>query len=146
MIEKILVVDDNRSFRMSLARFLEMEGYEVFWAEDGLTGLEAIRRTSPDLVLMDINMPHLDGLEALRLLREFSRVPVLILSARMGEMDRVKGQMLGAECYLTKPFSASELLERIEVALRKDRDAKSRSVPREKLGGGRGMLIQIRGY
>ena len=144
MLEKILVIDDSRSFRLSLLRFLEMEGYEVLGAEDGLVGLETIRRATPDLVLMDINMPHLDGLEALRLLREFSHVPVLILSARMGEMDRVKGQMLGADFYLTKPFSASELLDRIEVTLHKDREAKSKGVPREKLGGRRGTLMQMR--
>ncbi len=112
MADRILVVDDSRPFRQSLNRFLAMEGFEVVEAEDGCDGLERYHQTSPDLVLMDLNMPRMNGFEAIRRLRETLVVPVLILSARNEEMDRVLGLGAGADCYLAKPFSASELLAR----------------------------------
>ncbi len=119
MGDRILVVDDSRPFRQSLNRFLAMEGFEVVEAEDGCEGLEQYRRTSPDLVLMDLNMPRMNGLEAIQRLRETSIVPVLILSARDEEMDKVLGLSAGADCYLSKPFSASELLVRVRALLRR---------------------------
>lgn len=118
---RVLIIDDSRSFRQSLTRFLEMEGFEVVEAEDGRDGLTKYRRSDPDLVVMDINMPVMDGFEAIRLLREFSRVPVLVVSARNAETDRVFGLSIGADGYLTKPFSASELLARVQALLRRQR-------------------------
>jgi DNA-binding response OmpR family regulator len=126
MGDKILIVDDSRPFRQSLMRFLEMEGFEVMEAEDGFNGLEQYHRIHPDLILMDINMPRMDGFEAVRRLREFSVVPVLILSARNAEMDRVLGLNAGADYYLPKPFSASELLVRVQALLRRYRAMQAR--------------------
>jgi DNA-binding response OmpR family regulator len=119
MAEKILIVDDSRPFRQSLSRFLQMEGFEVAEAEDGCHGLEEYDRCQPDLVVMDINMPRMDGFEAVRRLRETSIVPILILSARGSEMDRILGLNVGADCYLPKPFSADELLARVQALLRR---------------------------
>ena len=126
MAERILVVDDSRPFRQSLMRFLEMEGFEVIEAEDGYDGLEQYEHARPDLVVMDVNMPRMDGFEAVRRLREFSPVPVLILSARHAEMDRVLGLTAGADFYLAKPFSASELLARVQSLLRRQRAMRTR--------------------
>jgi two-component system KDP operon response regulator KdpE len=119
MAEKILVVDDNRIMRLSLARLLEAELYDVVLASDGEEALEQYARVSPDLVVMDINMPRMNGLEALRRLREFSQVPVLILSVRNTEPDKVTGLDVGADDYLTKPFGAAELLARVRALLRR---------------------------
>ena len=99
MGDKILIVDDSRAFRQSLIRFLEMEGFDVVEAEDGFSGLEQYHRCRPDLVVMDVNMPRMDGFEAVRRLREYSVVPVLILSCRNAEMDRVLGLSAGADYY-----------------------------------------------
>jgi DNA-binding response OmpR family regulator len=129
MGEKILIVDDSRPFRQSLVRFLEMEGFEVVEAEDGRQGVEQCQRHEPDLVLMDVNMPRMGGFEAVGCLREFSAIPVLILSARNAEMDRVLGLSSGADFYLSKPFSANELLARIQVLLRRGQGPQRRRMP-----------------
>jgi DNA-binding response OmpR family regulator len=127
MGDRILIVDDSRPFRQSLMRFLEMEGYDVVEADDGFSGLEEYHNTRPDLIVMDVNMPRMDGFEAVRRLREFSVVPVLILSCRNAEMDRVLGLTSGADCYLAKPFSASELLVRVQSLLRRYKAMKGRA-------------------
>jgi DNA-binding response OmpR family regulator len=126
MAERILIVDDSRPFRQSLLRFLEMEGFEVIEAEDGFEGLRQYAASQPDLIVMDVNMPQMDGFEAVRRLREFSIVPILILSARNAEMDRVLGLSVGADSYLAKPFSASELLARVQALLRRYRMMQAR--------------------
>jgi DNA-binding response OmpR family regulator len=123
---RVLIVDDSRSFRQSLSRFLEMEGFEVVEAEDGPDGLAKCQISQPDLVVMDINMPGMNGFEAIRLLREFSFVPVLVLTARNAEMDKMQGLGVGADSYLTKPFSASELLARVQALLRRQRGMSAR--------------------
>lgn len=128
-VDRVLIVDDSRSFRQSLSRFLEMEGFEVVEAEDARDGLTQYRQSEPDLVVMDINMPGMDGFEAIRLLREFSLVPVLVVSARNAEMDKVLGLSIGADGYLTKPFSASELLARVQALLRRQRSSRARYGP-----------------
>jgi DNA-binding response OmpR family regulator len=130
MAEKILIVDDSRPFRQSLNRFLAMEGFDVEEAGDGPEGLDQAQAYSPDLVVMDVNMPGMDGFEAVRRLREFSHVPVLILSARSAEMDRVLGLSAGADSYLAKPFSASELLARIQALLRRYKSLQARQAGR----------------
>jgi two-component system KDP operon response regulator KdpE len=117
--EKILVVEDNQVMRRSLVRLLEAESYEVAEAANGEEGLAQFARVSPDLIIMDVNMPKMDGLQALQRLREFSRVPVLILSVRGTERDKVTGLDIGADDYLPKPFGADELLARLRALLRR---------------------------
>jgi len=141
MVERILIVDDSRPFRQSLMRFLEMEGFEVVEAEDGIDGLEQYRRSDPDLVMMDLNMPRMDGFETIRRLREFSVVPVLILSARNTEMDKVLGLTTGGDFYLAKPFSASELLVRVKSLLRRHRAAQRQSLGYRKRYDGNGIVV-----
>ena len=115
----ILVIEDDPSISMGLRMNLETEGYRVTTAEDGLTGLERAR-DGADLVILDIMLPKLHGFELLRTLRaEGNPTPVIVLSARTSEMDKVTGLELGSEDYVTKPFSLAELLARIRAVLRR---------------------------
>ena len=100
---------------------LELEGYNVIEAHSGLEALEAIRTQLPDLVLLDVMMPEMDGFETLRMLREFSEIPVIMLTAKGEENDKVYGLKLGADDYVTKPFGPRELTSRIEAVLRRVR-------------------------
>ena len=117
---RVLVVEDNANLAFGLTRSLESEGYEVEAAEDGLRGLEMARTTNPDLVVLDLMLPGMDGYTILKKLRaEGKDVPVLILTARGEEADKVFGFRLGADDYVTKPFSLSELLARVQAILRR---------------------------
>ena len=117
---KILVVDDERAVRDSLRRALELEGYEVDLAVDGTDGLSRIEGGQPDVVILDVLMPGLDGLEvSRRVRREGNRVPVLMLTARDEVDDRVAGLDAGADDYVTKPFALDELLARVRALLRR---------------------------
>ena len=116
---RILVVDDEPRMIRFIRMNLELEGYAVFEAGDGLKALEQLRDTLPDLVILDVMMPELDGFETLRALREFSSVPVVMLTARGEEDDRVRGLELGADDYVTKPFSPRELVSRVKAVLRR---------------------------
>jgi DNA-binding response OmpR family regulator len=117
---RVLVVEDNANLAFGLTRSLESEGYEVEAAEDGVRGLEMARTTSPDLVVLDLMLPGMDGYTILKKLRaEGKDVPVLILTARGEEADKVFGFRLGADDYVTKPFSLSELLARVQAILRR---------------------------
>ena len=117
---KVLVVEDNANLAFGLTRSLESEGYEVEAAEDGVRGYELARSTSPDLVVLDLMLPGMDGYTILKKLRsEGKDVPVLILTARGEEADKVFGFRLGADDYVTKPFSLSELLARVQAILRR---------------------------
>jgi len=98
---------------------LDLEGFTVFEAADGVQALKQVRDVLPDLVILDVMMPELDGFETLRDLREFSSVPVIMLTARGEEDDRVKGLELGADDYITKPFSPRELVSRVKAVLRR---------------------------
>lgn len=119
--KRILVVEDDESITLGLRMNLEAEGYEVSVAHDGQEGLERARSGDYDLVLLDVMLPRVNGFEIVRTLREEGRnMPVLMLSARGAEMDKVMGLELGAEDYITKPFSLAELLARIKAALRRD--------------------------
>ena len=117
--ERILIVEDEEK----IARFVELEllheGYQVGKAADGRTGLSMAESGAYDLVLLDVMLPGLSGTEVLRRLRKTSQIPVILLTARDGVMDRVSGLDLGADDYITKPFFIEELLARIRVALRK---------------------------
>jgi len=119
-VTKVLVVEDNANLAFGLTRSLESEGYEVEAAEDGVRGYDLARTTSPDLVVLDLMLPGMDGYTILKKLRsEGKDVPVLILTARGEEADKVFGFRLGADDYVTKPFSLSELLARVQAILRR---------------------------
>src|SRR5687768_1855785 len=119
---KVLVVEDNANLAFGLTRSLESEGYDVVAAEDGLRGYEMARTCNPDLVVLDLMLPGMDGYTILKKLRaEGKDVPVLILTARGEEADKVFGFRLGADDYVTKPFSLSELLARVQAILRRAR-------------------------
>src|SRR4051794_35908426 len=116
---KILVIEDERPLVKVIKFNLEQDGHAVVTAADGEAGLAAARAESPDLVILDIMLPKMDGHELCRRLREDSRVPVLILTARKDELDRVLGLELGADDYVTKPFSVRELRARVKAILRR---------------------------
>lgn len=118
-IAKILVVEDAVDLAQVIARELEAAGYQVFSSVDGLTALEMQAQHQPDLIILDWMLPGLDGLEVLRRIRQASAVPVLMLTARGEEMDRVIGLEVGADDYLTKPFSMRELVARVRALLRR---------------------------
>jgi DNA-binding response OmpR family regulator len=116
---RILVVEDDETIRLGLRDALESEGYEVLLAEDGLTGLHLGLREDPDLIVLDLMLPGLDGFEVLRRLRaDGLETPVLVLTARGLETDRVRGLDLGADDYVVKPFGLSEFLARVRTRLR----------------------------
>jgi two-component system, OmpR family, response regulator MprA len=117
---RVLVVDDDRAVRESLRRSLEFNGYSVALASDGAEALASITGSAPDVVVMDVMMPRLDGLEATRALRKAGNdVPILVLTARDAVGDRVEGLDAGADDYLTKPFALQELLARLRALLRR---------------------------
>lgn len=121
MPEKILVVDDEPALLETLAYNLRNQGYEVITASDGPAALQAARQQSPELVILDIMLPGMDGFEVCRILRQEMTTPVLMLTARDDEIDRVVGLEVGADDYLTKPFSMRELLARVKAMLRRIR-------------------------
>ena len=118
----ILVVDDDADIRTLVAELLERAGHGVIQAPDGESGLKLFYAEQPDLVLLDVSMPGLDGWEVLTRIRELSDVPVLMLTARAGELEKVRGLRGGADDYVTKPFGRQELLARVEAALRRGRN------------------------
>ncbi|HEY82458.1 MAG TPA: response regulator transcription factor [Dehalococcoidia bacterium] len=120
---RILVVDDELSIIKFLRANLEARGYEVLTAMDGAQALQVIEMELPDLVILDIMMPKMDGFEVCRRLREWSQIPIIMLSARGDEEDKVKCLNLGADDYITKPFSASELTARVSAVLRRTQKA-----------------------
>jgi DNA-binding response OmpR family regulator len=118
MADKILVVEDEISLQETLAYNLKHQGYEVETVGDGNSALDVARRLHPDLILLDVMLPGIDGFEVCRILRQEMNTPVLILTARDDEIDRVVGLELGADDYITKPFSMRELLARVKARLR----------------------------
>jgi DNA-binding response OmpR family regulator len=119
MARSILVVDDEKTLRETLADSLEEEGFTVVQAADGREAVEAFRRHRPDLILLDLMLPELSGTEVCRIIRSDSGVPILMLTAKSAEVDKVVGLELGADDYVTKPFSFRELLARIRALLRR---------------------------
>jgi DNA-binding response OmpR family regulator len=115
----VLVIDDERRYRELLELNLERRGYRVTLAPDGLAGLNLFERDAPDLVLLDLVLPDLDGFEVCRRLREHSQVPIIVLTARSDEAAEVRALRLGADDYVTKPFGPEALLARIERTLRR---------------------------
>jgi DNA-binding response OmpR family regulator len=117
----VLVVEDDLTLLETLEYNLAAEGYEVITSADGLTALEIAREEQPDLIVLDLMLPGLDGFEVCRILRQEMNVPILMLTARADEVDRVVGLEMGADDYLTKPFSMRELLARVKALLRRVR-------------------------
>ena len=115
----VLVVEDEHDVRRLLRVLLERAGHTVTEATNGLEALRAVRAAAPDLVVLDVTMPELDGWQTLERIRDLSEVPVLMLTARAGELDKVRGLKGGADDYVTKPFGRQELLARVEALLRR---------------------------
>jgi DNA-binding response OmpR family regulator len=118
---RILVVDDEPELRLMLGRYLKSEGFDVAEAPTGEDALLRAQRSEPDLVVLDVGLPDMDGFEVLRRLRSASDVPVIMLTARSEEIDRVVGLSVGADDYVSKPFSPRELVARINAVLRRGR-------------------------
>jgi two-component system OmpR family response regulator len=127
----ILVVDDDPHLREVVRVALELAGHRVVEAADGKAGLLAARRENPALVVLDIMMPELDGLEVCKALRQHSQVPIVFLSSRDDELDRVLGLELGGDDYLTKPFSPRELTARVKAVLRRLAPREEKAAPQE---------------
>ena len=116
---KVLVVDDEPSIVDLVSAYLRADGFEVFTASDGVTGLKVAQTTDPDLVVLDLMLPGMDGLEVLSQLRRSSNVYVILLTAKSEEVDKIVGLSVGADDYVTKPFSPRELVARIKAAMRR---------------------------
>jgi two-component system KDP operon response regulator KdpE len=121
---KLLIIEDDADLVKALELYFARAGYAVFTAANGLEGLQTLFNERPDMVILDIAMPKLDGWEVCRRIRELSQVPIVILTARVQEEERVKGLKLGADDYVVKPFSLKELEARLEAVLRRSRAAK----------------------
>src|SRR3954468_22963551 len=116
---RILVVDDDPDIRTLIAELLRRAGHDVIEAENGRVGLRALHASPPDLVVLDVSMPELDGWQTLERIRDLSEVPVLMLTARGNELERVRGLQAGADDYVTKPFGRQELIARVQALLRR---------------------------
>jgi DNA-binding response OmpR family regulator len=119
MVSTVLVVEDDRRIATLVAKNLEAAGFQCVQAHDGLTALNEFKHLNPSLLVLDIMIPHIDGLELVRRIRRVSDVPVLLLTARATEGDKVLGFEIGADDYLTKPFSTRELVARVRALLRR---------------------------
>lgn len=119
MGKTILVVDDHANIRTLLEDYLSLHNYRVVTARDGVEALVTARTEKPDLILLDVMMPNLDGFEFMRIFRKEHTAPVILLTARLGETDKVLGLELGADDYITKPFGMRELVARIRAVLRR---------------------------
>ncbi len=121
MTDKILVVEDERTLRETLQYNLQRQGYDVLTASDGLQAIKVARKERPDLILLDLMLPQIDGLEVCRVLRQEMTLPILMLTARVDEVDKVVGLEVGADDYMIKPFSMRELMARVKALLRRER-------------------------
>lgn len=129
MLTQVLVVDDEQHLRDLIQNYLKREGFAVLQAADGMTALDLARQHKPDVIVLDLMLPQLDGLDVCRRLRAFSDAYVLMLTAKTEEVDRIVGLEVGADDYLTKPFSPRELVARIKAVLRRPRRAGNRADP-----------------
>lgn len=141
MKNKILVVEDERSLRETLAYNLTNEGYAVETCADGLSALEKARLVKPDLILLDIMLPGMDGFEVCRKIRAEMNTPVLMLTARDDEIDRIVGLEVGADDYMGKPFSMRELIARVKAMLRRIRLLREESSPAATESNSKEVLI-----
>lgn len=129
MPARILIVDDEPNILGTLAPLLRTRGYEVLTAMNGRTAVESAERDKPDLIVLDLGLPDIDGVDVCRQVRESLHMPIIVLSARGAEGDKVRALDVGADDYMTKPFGAEELLARIRVALRRSDAAAPASEP-----------------
>ncbi len=125
---RVLVVDDERAIRRYLHAALNAQGYTVYEASQGQEALNAVVTDRPDLIILDLGLPDIDGVEVTRRLREWTHIPILILSVREQESDKIAALDAGADDYLTKPFSSGELMARMRVALRRSMQTTSEPV------------------
>ena len=142
MAKRILVVDDEPAVTDLLAYNLRRAGYEVVTAGDGRKALQCAQEARPDLILLDLMIPEIDGLEVCRELRKTGDVPIIMVTARGEEVDRVVGLELGADDYVAKPFSVRELMARVKSVLRRSRGGTQGS-PSEVLQGPAGLLMEV---
>jgi DNA-binding response OmpR family regulator len=126
---KILVIEDEANITQVIRLYLEQAGFTVLSASDGIAGLELHAREQPDLVILDLMLPALDGMEVCRRIRAWASTPILMLTARQGEEDRITGLELGADDYLVKPFSPRELVSRVKAILRRSAIPSSSGMP-----------------
>jgi two-component system OmpR family response regulator len=131
--DKILVVEDDRNLLDTLRYNLRKEGYDVVTAVDGVEALDVTRREKPDLIILDIMLPKLSGFEVCRILRKETTIPILMLTAKIDETDKIVGLEIGADDYMTKPFNLRELLARVGAMLRRARMVEMQPGPREAL-------------
>ena len=117
----ILIIEDNKNIASLVAKYLTTEGFEALVAQDGPTGLSLLQRHHPALIILDLMLPQMDGWEVCREIRKTSEVPILILTARAEEIDRILGLSMGADDYVVKPFSPREVVERVKAILRRAR-------------------------
>ena len=143
MTHRILVVDDEPAVSDLLAYNLRKAHYEVLVAEEGRAALTLAREHHPDLILLDLMIPEVDGLDVCRELRKTSDVPIIMITARGEEIDRVVGLELGADDYVTKPFSVRELMARIKAVLRRSQSAGGESAPVNLLAGEGGLQLDL---
>ena len=136
---RLLVIDDEAAIRRFLRASLDPKQFTLFEAEDGESGLREVARRNPEVVLLDLGLPDMDGIEVARRLREWTEVPIIVLSARGHEGDKVEALDAGADDYLTKPFGVGELFARVRVALRRSQ----REAPADVLVEARGVRIDL---
>lgn len=122
MSKKILIVEDEPKLASLLSDYLTHEGFENHWLNDGLNVIEWVKQQSPDLILMDIMLPHRDGMSLCKDIREFSAVPLFLITARITETERLKGLEIGADDYICKPYSAKEVVARIKAIFRRQQN------------------------
>ncbi len=142
-METILIVDDEPTLLDTLKYNLVKAGYNVRTAEDGLEALQTARTAQPNLILLDLMLPGLDGIEVCRLLRRESDVPIIMLTARDEEIDKVLGLELGADDYVTKPFSLRELLARVKALLRRNEVARTRTLIESEPTSPKGSILRV---
>src|SRR5215469_8559706 len=118
-MKKILIIEDEATIAQLIRLYLEQANYQVLTASDGVAGLELHARERPDLVILDLMLPVMDGMEVCRRIRAWANTPILMLTARQGEEDRIAGLELGADDYLVKPFSPREVVSRVKAILRR---------------------------
>lgn len=140
---RILIVDDEEMIRSLLRRYAEFEGHTVGEAVNGMDALEKFRKERYDLVIMDIMMPVLDGLSACREIRKVSDVPIILLSARGEEYDRIGGFQMGVDDYVVKPFSPKELMLRVDAILKRAKSARKEEEKRAEIWSQEGLTVNF---
>ena len=134
-MKKFLIIEDDRKIADLVKLYLEKEGFEAVTAYDGQEGVDLYRKVKPDFVILDLGLPEIDGIDVARELRSRSQIPILMLTARSEEFDKVLGLELGADDYMTKPFSPRELIARVKAILRRTDPIKKVGKPKISLFG-----------